>query len=162
MKKQLFSLKQAITLVLLIIINWICIKYLDDMMTFIEIKDNPLNSPPWYFILNDLRDSIAASIGFTLSLLLILFTYRKFDVYKLMLLFISFVWYCNDLGNGISILRNTKNVFNSKEATTNWATLDQYLNSAWNSYIYYIFLILLLGIFFFLYRRIKKINASKQ
>ncbi len=148
--------KASFTYVIWTIIFWICTMYVDNQMTFIEITDKPSNSPPWYFILNDLRESFAAIIGFTLSLAVIFLYYRKKDSHSLTLIFFSLIWYGHNIGNGISILLNTKNVFNKDLATTIWSTHDQYLNSAWNSYIFYLLLFLLSILFIYLNKQLKK------
>jgi len=148
--------KMLFVMAVWIIVYWICLSYLPKFMTFIEIDHKPIASPPWYFILSDLRQSIAAFIGFILSMALLIFYYRKVDFNYIFLLFFSLIGYGNDIGNGISIFINTTNVFNSELATTNWENLIDYLDSSWKSNLFYIYIVLISISYLFILIKIKK------
>ena len=142
-------------------ISWLVVFMLSllvfpDLFSFIEVKDTPNNSPPWYFILNDLKDFYGALMGFALSIFLIIFFSRMDSRTLLMVALFSLIWYGHKIGNGISIFLNTENVFDPDLATTNWKTHKEYLYSPWKSYIGYVYLIIVGIVGFIINRKLPK------
>ena len=133
--------------------------YLPDLFSFLDKGITPDHSPPWYFIYGDLREGLASTMGFIFSLFLIYGLRGLDDKTIRLLVFFTVIWYSHSLGNTISILMNTNNVFDPANATTSWETHRDYLNSPWNRYLFYAFICLILIVFLRIdNNKAKKIN----
>lgn len=122
-------LKQTIAYVLWPSIFFVSLFFLPNLMTFVEVFDGPSSDSAWYFVLNDFRTSIAAALGFALSIGLYFFL-RPADLKGARnILMFSVIWYGLPIFKGVLIWLNTSNILAPDQATTIWATATAYHES---------------------------------
>ena len=122
-------IKYIFGLIAVVVIYWLSMSKIPDLLSFIEVNHKPDDNPPWYFILNDLKKSIAPTIGIIFSLLFILiFSNRNYKGFYSLILF-CIIFFGKSIGDGINILINTTNIFNTELAQTSWETQAAYLSS---------------------------------
>ncbi len=157
---QYFS-ENVLPMVVWTFIALFTIVYLPELVAFVDIGVFDRNDgPPWYFIYGDLFKSLAYSIGFLISLIVVYICYRNENIFYLTILLFSFIWFGVAIGDGIIILLNSNNIFNPDIATTNWKTFDDYINNPWKSYLYIIYLVIAVSCFIYFLKKKKAENTS--
>ena len=115
--------------------------------------------PPWYFIAQDFRMFLGASVGLLLSLSLVIFFCRKYPKNTLLGLFLVFLFFGSYLQRGFRILLNTENLFRPDIATTSWATHDEYLNTPRDILLYLIYAFILILIYLWIRNRQNRVSV---
>jgi hypothetical protein len=153
-------IKQTTAWILWFAIFFASLFFLPNLMTFVDIFEQPSSDSSWYFVLTDFRVSIAALIGFALSMGLYLFLRPSDKTGARNLLAFSIIWYGYALGKGVLILLNTRNILYPASATTTWATATAYAESI-SSYSMIIFLLIALAAVYLLFNwRAERRKAS--
>ncbi len=143
----------AISMTIWFLIYFIILKYSPEWAT-LKASVKPDDSPPWYFIIQDLNTGISSVIGLVISLIGLFIFHKKIGPLSIFLVYITFLFYGPHIGDTIVILKNTSEVFDPALAISEWKSYQEYFNNAWRSYVYYLYLfVITLSYIYFLRKK---------